>query len=415
MAFYAYFLRFLFSSEFNASLYEWDDDGWIWLDKPHWDIPESLESFLLEPWVQVVEDKLHHQIITSTFSQDIEDVPWHLRPSCQGCGFLDDCREKGKTRIEGLPYISREDLQFLLQAYGELCHQRNAVSGRISTTTTTTRPVRPTLTSLYDILDPSNTRLHQRLCHILGSPSSPSQLPPLLETMMNGQARLTYRPYGLFPFSSDDVAMGLVIGEDEANGLPYGWSLVVQVKAELGDLIALLRSAMTTGSAAGVQQSKGYVILFANDGADFAGGDDAALREREMACCMSMLGQLSKIIRVLVRHPELKSQMYVWESSTWAALTKAFTVYAQNTNGDSTHVHQLALALLDVHGLWQLTDLPSIAIAAQVGRMYMYVICSLRKAALSGSICQRAIICWGGTCTLCACGISFGRVVISRG
>lgn len=66
---------------------EWDDFGGVWLCSPSpgrpVDVRESLELFLLSPWLQLLHSELSQRLPSSTYSGDVEDVPWQLLHTCR--------------------------------------------------------------------------------------------------------------------------------------------------------------------------------------------------------------------------------------------------------------------------------------------------------------------------------------------
>jgi hypothetical protein len=69
------------------ALLEWDGFGGVWLCSPspgrpvH--VPDCLELFQLQPWLQLLREELGHRLPTSTYSGDVEDVPWQLVSTCR--------------------------------------------------------------------------------------------------------------------------------------------------------------------------------------------------------------------------------------------------------------------------------------------------------------------------------------------
>lgn len=371
VAFYSYFLPMILNAypglQQRSSmggggggglLYEWDEYGWVWLWKPHWGVKESLESFFLAPWLQIVTEQLEGHLPISTFGGDIEDVPWQLVPTCRSCPYVNDCMARGHNRIEGLPYVSRDASRFLLQVHHDLHPLPPSPE--------------PTLASLSDAISATtNSQILERVHRVLGSPILPSQTPPLLETFMDRRARASNRPYGLFPRSQDDVALSLVLAEDAFMRLPYGWALALQVKEGVigghgvdGPLLESLRSIMPQEVPCG---KPGHITLVASGGAAFT-HDTAALQEEEIICCTALMAVLTQLITLLSTRPDLKSQLYVWEGGTRTTLTNVFIRYAHEvvgSEGAQADAQRLALALLDSQGIWQMLDPPSVAVDAQ--------------------------------------------------
>lgn len=148
------------------------------------------------------------------------------RASSQGCPYLSDCRQRGKDHVSGLPGLSREDSRFLLLTTATAASSSPA-SGASHSPPSYRHASLATLRATYLAMPPHHPARGRMAVMLGGSPSpssssAPAAAPPLLETMLSGEARPKALPCGLFPSSPDDVAVALVLLQDDRWGLPYG-------------------------------------------------------------------------------------------------------------------------------------------------------------------------------------------------
>jgi hypothetical protein len=367
VAFYHYFLRRLLADQPGVAL---GDIGAIWLKQPHTPVAESVETFLIGPWLELLEGELGSRI-PRAFSLPLNKVAWQLRPSCQICPYWGDCRERGKTDVRGLPSIAPADSNFL--------------SRLVDPDGTNPEGARP-LTDLARVLQTAPEPLRLRAAAVLGrSEGDGDGGGDILQSFLENRPLLRRRPYGLFPRSQENLAVALTLAVDPVYHLPHGWGLAVELPAAVveagGPGVASLLHGMAPAPSPGLGPGSGGSSCYVQtDGVVFEaeppGGE--ALGSRELECLMRLLARLRDVTAALEVEPfrEMGTQFYVWDGKDRGDLTSMLLrVLHDGLVGDggdvrgvtAEEVEHLALVLLDGRDHWLLKgDPPTPATEAQL-------------------------------------------------